>query len=698
MRANIQKPNLRRHNRRKEDYFPLGGGLDLTTPPINLSPGSALYAMNYEPGVNGGYTRMLGFERFSGKTSPSDMVYYILRFYDASTEIEAGFTIEGGNSGATGYVLLDAIVESGSYGGGDAAGYIVFTNLTDNFEADEDIEVSSTPYASATAAEELSGAETVALDKTYRIAAIEYQRSQIAKPSGSGPVREVFTLNGDQFCVRDNAGATAGVLFKATTAGWVAQDLGYKLAFTAGSAEFSPGETITGGTSTKTAEVRKVILQSGTWGAGTAAGYLTIYDPTGAFGAAETITSAGGSATTSGTQVANTLPAGGRYEHRIHNFFGNEDTRAAYVCNGVGRAFEWDGESFTYIITGMSTDTPEHIDIHKGQLFLYFDGGSVQNSSPDGPFSWSVVLGANEIGVGEDVSGSLSFIEDALIIYTRNSTSVLYGSTVDDFVLKTLSPNTGALPWTIQKIGDLVCLDDRGITTLTAAQTYGNFEDASISSKIQPMLESLIQQACASVTVKKKNQYRLFFDDGTGIVVGFKKRNLIGFTQFDYGKRAYCTDSAEDSSGKEIILFGGDDGYVYQAEKGNSYDGEMIEHYLVLPYYHYKTPSLNKQFRLIVPELDADASMTLYFQPDFSYGDPSIPLPASTDIFGGGGAWNVDNWGEFVWSSQVVTTALMRVDGEGVNMGLYFYGETNIDRPHTIHGLTVQYSYRGLRR
>jgi hypothetical protein len=55
------------------------------------------------------------------------------------------------------------------------------------------------------------------------------------------------------------------------------------LAFTSGSTEIVPGDTITGATSAATAIVETVSVTSGTWGGGNAAGTLTTYGQSGTF-------------------------------------------------------------------------------------------------------------------------------------------------------------------------------------------------------------------------------------------------------------------------------------------------------------------------------------------------------------------------------------------------------------------------------
>lgn len=62
-----------------------------------------------------------------------------------------------------------------------------------------------------------------------------------------------------------------------------------KLYFTSGSVAFTSGATLEGGTSGATGVIKSITLSSGSWAAGTAAGYLILYSVTGTFSTWETI-------------------------------------------------------------------------------------------------------------------------------------------------------------------------------------------------------------------------------------------------------------------------------------------------------------------------------------------------------------------------------------------------------------------------
>ena len=85
----------------KTKYWPLGGGLDITTPALSVEAGRALALNNYEPWFNGGYRRIYGFERFDGQPKPSEQTFTGFDVSDASS-LTLGDTVTDDVTGATG--------------------------------------------------------------------------------------------------------------------------------------------------------------------------------------------------------------------------------------------------------------------------------------------------------------------------------------------------------------------------------------------------------------------------------------------------------------------------------------------------------------------------------------------------------------------------------------------------------------------
>lgn len=686
-------------------YFAFGGGLDLITQVLLAKPGTAVAALNYEPDFNG-YRRFAGFERYDGHPSPSNASYWQLSFESGTATIAAGATVTGATSGATGKALAAAVVTSGSYGGSNAAGYIGLGVVSGTFVDGENLQVGGVTksVADGTAVEHASPDDDTAT--AWQLQAITNARALIAAVPGSGVIRGVWSFNGVRYAFRDNVGATACVMWKSSAAGWAAVTMSKTLAFTSGgTTEIVEGNTITGATSGATAVVKRVVRTSGDWSAGTAAGYFVFDAQTGTFQAENVNVGASlNLATIAGNSAAIVLPAGGRYEFVTHNFYAIEALTRMYGCNGVGLAFEFDGTTFCPITTDAadaSRDKPKRIRIHNQALALGFTGGTVRLSVPGEPLNFLGSDGAVEFGAGDDISDIIS-VRGSLVIACTNSIHVLYGSDASDYQLQLLSEEAGAFSWTAQAFGSPVYMDNRGIRSLTATQSFGNFNTGTLSALVQPLIQRKIAAGItpvASVRVRSRSLYRLFFSDNSALSV-FLGRRDPEILPIDLGLPVECICSVEDSDHIERVFFGSDDGFVYEMDKGTSFDGDELQYLLRIPYWHLGSPQVRKRFHKAEIQCESSPGTHLSVIADFDYGDPlSAGAPAAElTLEGGGGQWDLSNWDEFYWSAPFEGTGQVYIDGVGRNVSLLFAGQSADEPPHLLQGLTWFHSTRGLQR
>ena len=485
------------------------------------------------------------------------------------------------------------------------------------------------------------------------------------------------------------------------------------ISFDGGANEIQENDVIVGASSGKTATVKKIQVASGAWSTDDAAGYLSVTGNTGTWTDGETIQVLGGDradingsgqpssqtiAIANGTQYGQTLQPDGAYNFVNFNFAGTDGLEKMYGANTVDNAFEYDGTTFVKIVTGMSTDTPKYIEVFKNHLFLTFPKGSLQSSSYQLPTIFSTTAGASEIVVGDELTGLSVQAKDAMSIFGRNNTYILYGSSTADWALTTFYTGSGAVDGTVQKMQTTIFLDDRGITSVQATLNYGDFKQAIVSQKVDPLVQKYKDSIAVSLRVRDKNQYRLYFNDKTGVAMTFingKNEGILPFTLLD---QIVCACSAEDSNGDEVLYGGFDDGYVRKIDSGTSFDGGTVDSFVRLSYFHYGTPQLKKRFREILLELAADTSTTLNVYPTFNYGDGTLPVSSAYEIAVTNDEWNVDDVSNDTLGVTVVDKARARISGQGENMGILIKNSSIYDKPVTLQGAVVQYSDRGLKR
>lgn len=356
-----------------------------------------------------------------------------------------------------------------------------------------------------------------------------------------------------------------------------------------------------------------------------------------------------------------------------------------YFANGVGTAMEWDGENLIQIQTGMTTDTPIRVDAHRYHLFLAYEGGSLQHSSTGDPYEWDVLTGAGEINVGEEITDIQASVSGALTVFAENKVAALFGDDAENWVLKTLSGSAGGKAWTAQQLHEPVYMDSRGLRTLSSTEQFGDFNIGTITHHIEPLFREKRLAGVtpvASLICREKDQYRLFWSDGTGITVYFA-RQPAEVTVFDLGLDITCACSGKDDNGNEVMFVGASDGYVYQIDSGTSLDGSDIDASMQLAFNHVGGPNTRKRWHKAEFEASGDTDTVIELTATYSYADAGQPDAGEQTVgqFGLGGHGDWEGMAE-VW-----------LDGFGrmISMTLSSTGTA----VHELHSATIHYSVRG---
>jgi hypothetical protein len=706
----------------KTSYFPLGGGLDISTPALSVRPGRALALSNYSPWFNGGYRRIDGFERFDGRPKPSEQSFVGFDVDDASS-LTVGDTVTGDTSGASSTVI-GIWIDDGTYGS-DAIGLASGDKLTSG--PFENGETCNTAAFTITRTPTLKYAPDQDLEDAWLLAAQNLYRDDINEVPGSGITRGAWQRGSNVFAIRDNVGATAGVLHVASATGWTTTGItmGHYLFFDGGgggSARALPveGDTITGITSSATATVHRVIELGGSTAGNDTFGYLVLTDVTGGpFTTGENLQEGGTTwAQADGGSVQFAFSVGGHYRFVNFNFFGGSGTFRTYGCNGVDPAFEIDENLVVSPILFPKTavaDQPDYnvpflIEEHRNYLFLAFPGGRFAHSVIGEPMTFNGFLGAAEFGVGDEITGLNSVAGGVLAITTERETRGLFGVDVSDWELKMLAERTGGRLYSTQKLDTVYAFDDLGITSLARTDQFGDFIGSTVSQLVQPLINELRDKVTTSSLVRKSNQYRVYFSDGSGLIMYVpstgmtQDQRVMNSLQVHFGSLRYPFAvrkiyNSEDENGDERTYFCSDDGYIYEDQVGYNFDGEEIASVCRLVFNQVGTPSIRKRFRRAILELESQKPLTIKVVADLTYGsDDSGTSYRDVVIAAGGGFWDSDNWDEFFFDGQVVSTASAGLTGTGSNIGLLLYNSSAIARPFILQGITLHYDERRLQR
>lgn len=689
---------LARGSQPKDGFTRFSGGLDLEMPAWVVSPGMLRDALNYEIAVEDGYQDIRGYERFDGRPAPSSASFTLLDV-TITGSIVVGDTVAGATTSATGVVIALA-----TYADDPTQSYLVLTKVTGTFnDAAENLTVSAVVEGNTDAEGYADSAPTPKLKAQYKNLAADQYRNDIGVVPGEGSVWGGFSLGATKYAIRNKTGGATAGLYKSSTSGWTEVDLGREIAFdSGGSYEIAEGDTITGATSGATATVERVQVTSGTWGAGDAAGWLTLSNQVGTFQAENLDVGANANVSTvAGNSAVITLLPDGRLDHDISHFANPQGSDRVYGADGVNTGWEFDGAVFAKIRTGMTDDTPDHVIVHKKQLFFSF-AGSVQHSGLGDPFAWSVVLGAAEIATDKNVTGFQ--IEPgaegnaALLIANRQRFYILYGNDISDWNLVRYREKVGAYEWTLQQLAYSLFLDDRGLTDLRTVQAFGNFDHAALSGKIRRLINQKRPLSVASCVVRDKNQYRLFFSDKTAIYVTMDGSKLNGMMPVTLDHQITTIWSEEDPNGNEEIFFGADNGYVYQMEKGTSFDGNAIYAYL---YTHFDHAKAIEWLKTYYAPVTLEGRSTGYAEFDIGYvldyGDSDTVQPdtQSATLPGAAGvSWDSGlSWDTGIaWDDNTaVPTVGLDLRGEGRNVSWIITKNSDYFEPLLLTGVHYRY-------
>lgn len=712
----------------KEDFVDLKGGLDQVTPVLAAPPGIVRGGYNFECGINGGYTRVAGYERYDGRTSPSSVTFKLLPILSFLSVPTVGQTVTGGASGTTAQIVAVST----------ATGFLflaVTKLLGAGFQQDELLNVSGTVIGKI-------GPQTIRLTKRekkqYRAAAANVYRALIQAVPGTGPVRGVFgaTFNGAfaVYAIRDESLAfNRAQMHKATAQGWVPVhginasplsvvllEYNFKNGGPVPIADNTPGPSPYYGTA------RRVVLTGGSWAANTATGKM-VYQHEGfglpnvgiplLFGQTSILllqyNEQGGGNATQGPS-STTFRTGGAYEFDIVNFAGGETTRKVYGCNRSSRAWEYDGEYVIPIDCGLPAvaTTPNallasHIRGHHNHLMVAV-GSSILFSGVGGPHDFSASAGGGEIATGDAVTGFLPLPGNqqsgALAVLCRNHTKILYGTALggpEPFDLVDFETETGAIPGSLQRLDRVYYLDDRGVIDLQTAQEYGNFVSSTLTRYVQKFMELKRGRFRCSIVNRTKSQLRLYFNDRTGLGLTLDNGKLKGMLPIAFAHGMQCAWSGEDAIGSEVLLSGGDDGYVYQMERGTSFDGQAINARLLLNWNSMKSPRLRKALHRASVELQDGDYAELQFgvrlgpERGAHVQDEADDATTETEL---SPQWDHFTWDAFQFDGAVLSPEELDVKGTAERVQYLIESATDYLDPFTLTGINTHYfPRRGLR-
>ena len=315
-----------------------------------------------------------------------------------------------------------------------------------------------------------------------------------------------------------------------------------------------------------------------------------------------------------------------------------------------------------------------------------------------------------------DVIVGIKVFRNSLVIFCKNSIFEL--TNLDSTpILKSVTKNIGCVDGnTIQEIGgDLIFLAPDGLRTISGTARIGDVELSSISRKILPVINNLLDNIASftisSMVIRERSQYRLFyFQSGQAAssqkgIIGTFKFDANGVPAFEWSETLgmeikRCTSDL-DVNNKEVQFGSNETGYVYQLDTGNNFDGSNISAQFQTPDMDYGDNGLRKSLYAVKANIEPEGTnnnLKLLIRYDFE--STEVPQPGSFNVgnlssaavFGA----STSIFGQSIFGAVVLPSKRMIVTGSGFSNNFKFFTD-DTDASYSVKGLFVSFIAGGRR-
>ena len=395
-----------------------------------------------------------------------------------------------------------------------------------------------------------------------------------------------------------------------------------------------------------------------------------------------------------------------RYNFEKYNFDGNDkiivvdQTNAPTIFNASLSASD---------VGDSSVSGAKHVVAFKNHMFYSGMSSTPQEVVFSEPFNedgFNSGSGAGSIKVDDTVVG-LKVFRDNLFIFCENRIFKMGGSSSSDFAIVPVTRNIGCINGfsILEFAGDLVFLGPDGLRTVAGTARIGDVELGTISTNVQQLFRENLDDADAfvSLVIPDKTQYRIFFSKSTGTdsatigVIAVMKGQAFEFSTMKGIRPASADTVIED--GDVVVLHGGFDGFVYRQEKGNTFDGTLINAKYRSPDLSMGDPGVRKHMQRVnvnyEPESTIDAD--LFVRYDYESNTSTRPAAYPLDSTNVAGIYGTSIYGSAVYGGPSQPIVRKAVEGSGFAVALRVEDGATATAPYTLKGFQLEFQV-GARR
>jgi len=367
---------------------------------------------------------------------------------------------------------------------------------------------------------------------------------------------------------------------------------------------------------------------------------------------------------------------------------------------------------FSEEITVTGTKHVKYVTTHDKHLIaagVEDNLNTVYYSSTLDPTSFSGT-GSGSIVLEDQIEGIKGFRNELFIFCTNSIFKLININDSSNIAIVPVTKNVGCLSgYSIQEIGgDLIFLAPDGLRTVAGTARIGDVELGTVSKEIQPLVtdltESINSYIITSLVLREKSQYRLFYTNTS--LEQTQQKGIIGTLRpngFQWSEtrslEVTAIGSGFDNNNVERYYHGDTEGYIYQHDTGNTFDGSSILARYATPDYDYGDLGTLKTLHYLKVSASAEGVVEPDVQVRFDYGSTDIPQPPNP--FDLGVIDPPSLFGEALFNTNVFGGAenpLIRValQGSGHSNSFTVISE-DTKAPYTINGLYINYVPSGRR-
>lgn len=523
------------------------------------------------------------------------------------------------------------------------------------------------------------------------------------------------------YAARNDNTETYGTMWKTTDTGWSQLSESVLLRFSSGTlnagTEFVIGETITGDDSSATGVILYINQEGGSWSLGTASGTIVLASSAGTFNDQDVLSNTAG-ATAACNPDINVLKKDGKYkfiegafdlfsglQRQNVLFFTSKNSYPCYInSNKIIPIIHYDlPDNYT------SGNFASAIVEFKNRLWLGYPDGRLVFSNVGDPVDFDSTTFSGTIYLEDEILDLIVGKGDSLFVFCRNSIQVIKAlststadtQTIVDYLFSnsTLINDTEIKENTaVRLFDDILYVDDRGLTSISATDTFGDFSTKAYSKAVQRTLSANFDNIVGAIVNRDYNQYRLFFRDGTGLIFTFDMRSISN-SMTTIVKGATFFKYLESVSFVSERIFGCTTGFIYLIDSGTSFNGDAINHLMSTSFYSYNSPGILKYFKEVFFEGLIPYDIEFTIKPSFDYKNSTYTPPTSEEnlmVMGGlGGTYGEGSYGTIKYGSSENQTSVFYINGYGSNLSFNLSSLSKYAEPHLLSAIIVQYSING---